>query len=246
MLEQKRDYAMNQEEELQLYQRAFRQQSEGKPKHTPTADRSECPDDEQIFQAASGALSVKQRRKLVDHTVACADCAESWRFARMLDQLSQQNPHGSGEVAPAKAQGGKLIRLHWGGAAALAAAVVLVLGLSWFQPLQRDTPSTPVMRSATAGKITSAVADQTLTPQACQLAWQLKPLSAEVTYDVKVTSDNVFNVLFQTSNLAATQVTVPAAALAGLPQGSHLLWQVTAIYPDGSSVSASFVNPIGE
>src|SRR5688572_26799805 len=46
-----------------------------------SAAPSECPNPQELFEAASGDLSGERRLAIIDHVSRCAECTEAWRLA---------------------------------------------------------------------------------------------------------------------------------------------------------------------
>jgi hypothetical protein len=206
-------------------------------------DEEACPDNERIWDAAKGLLSKQQRRKIIDHTSTCPTCAASWRMARELIELEKKNPHKpeaeQAEVVPFQRQS----KAQWYGMATIAAVLLLAIGISFFQPQPTDQP---IMRSGQTNIITTQMEGQTLSRAACELQWQLAENQAQVVYQIRVTTEDIFEVLYEENNLTETRITIPAEALASVSNGEYLIWQVTASLRNGTSISASFVNRLEE
>lgn len=201
-----------------------------------------CPEDGQIYDAANGYADVDQRRNIVAHTATCATCAESWRMARGLGQMALDNPHSDQAPHAFKPQRAKVQVTQWLAGAAVAAVLLLAVGISLYE--ERPGEVAPIMRSGAQGTLSSTVAGALDAQQEITLQWQLEPQVEGVTYQVKVTTEDIFNVIFQVRDLNQSSVTIPAEALANVPSGSQIIWQVIATYPDGTSQKATFVNEI--
>src|SRR5436853_381237 len=77
---------------------------------------------------------------------------------------------------------------------------------------------------------------------AAVLRWS--PLAGAVAYDVQVSTEDLRAVV-AAKGQTATEYRVPESALAGLPPGARLLWQVDAVRPDGTHEnSPTFVTPL--
>lgn len=235
---------MNPEKEVALWTLAFRNRAGSNSDHAAGTQHSDCPTSEAIWDTATGVSSVKARRKIVEHTVTCSECAQSWRMARELGEAAQQNAYGEGKVVTFRP---KAARAAWGGVLAAAAVLVMAFGIGLFKPWQADTsvqPAIPVMRGAESLQLKSHIEGEQLSRTGVQLRWTIEPQIEGASYQVRVTGEDLFKVVFQAENLKHPSVVIPGEMLQSLPSGSHLLWQVTITTPDGTTKSASFVNPI--
>ena len=112
---------------------------------------------------------------------------------------------------------------------AAAAAVVAVVGLT-VGPWRAGRGDSEI-RTQEEGAPASLLDEATALPRAdCRLRWSAG--SAGAVYQVEVTDESMRS-LFSIGSLTTTEVTVPAEALAAVPAGGRILWQVQAILPDG-------------
>jgi len=179
-----------------------------------------CPEPETLWAALHGELPAERRREVVDHLAACAPCAEDWRLAR----------EAAGPL-PAAAPGGagSWLRGAW---LAAAAALAVALGAGVFLRLQGPAPAE--YRAGTAGEIRSLLADDARLPrERCRLLWAAPGPGAR--YEVRVSAEDL-SILATVRDVEATELTVPEAALAAVPPGGRILWQVEARLPDGRRV----------
>jgi hypothetical protein len=89
----------------------------------------------------------------------------------------------------------------------------------------------PAYRAQPGESITSLVPEGTVLPRArCLLRWS-GPAGAR--YDLLVATSDM-RPLVRVPRLEASEYLVAAGALAALPAGTRLLWQVEADLPDGS------------
>ena len=194
-------------------------------------DPESCPSPETIWAAVRGELSPRELRKVVEHTAVCAACAEDWRLAAELVRQSA----AAAETTPGKVLQGRFGR--WrplaAAAAALAAGLLIVVGLYRTGTLG---PGQPAYREAESETIRSLVAkDQALPRQGAVLRWS--PVPGAESYEVRISTEDLRLVLTaQRSNSAS--YSIPESALASLPPGSKLLWQVDAVFPDGTRRSS--------
>ena len=191
-------------------------------------DPESCPAPERIWQAVRGELPPAGLREVIEHTARCEACAEDWRLAAELERQS---------VAAAGTAPGKVLQGRFGwrplmAAAALAAGLLVAIGLyrTAFNPGQ------PTYREAGSEAIRSLVpGKQALPRQGAVLRWS--PVPEAESYDVRISTEDLRPVLTAQS-LKTASYAVPASALAGLPPGSKLLWQVDAVSADGSRRSS--------
>jgi len=189
----------------------------------PDERRDDCPPADAIWRARSGDLDATARRVLIDHTAACAECAEAWRVAGDL---------GAGEGLAAARPDPRA----WLRTAGLAAALLLALGLVvWRQSRGR-------LQGMDEYRDGAALAIRTLTPEdrpqprsGLSLRWTPGP--AGTTYDVSLTTEELLPVA-RARDLAEPRFDVPAAATGRLPAGATLVWRVVARLPDGSLVTS--------
>jgi hypothetical protein len=206
--------------------------------HTPAAE--DCPSPETIWSAVRGELAPQALREVVGHTARCAACAEDWRLAVEVNrQAGAQEETAPGRL-PANVVVGRFGRWRSvAAAAALAAGLLVAVGIYREaivpgQPTYRATPQTAVSSLLAAG--------QTLPRQAAVLRWT--PLPGATSYDVSVSTEDL-RPIASAHGQTATAYQLPQDALAGLPPGAKLLWQVDAVFPDGHKVaSPTFTTPL--
>ena len=179
-----------------------------------------------IFDALHGDLTQGERRAAVDESIANPEAAEAWRLARELGPPA----NGTSVIQP-----GREARRWWWPA---AAAAVVALGLAWqfANPWRGAEP--PVYRSTEQRAIASLLpAGQPLSRSNPVLRWTGIDGAR---YRVAVLTP-ALEVIAEADNLSATEYKVSADALAKLPAGAPLLWQVEArIAGEGSIVSPTF------
>ena len=115
----------------------------------------------------------------------------------------------------------------------LAAAATLVLAVSFLaiQQFQNVGPDEPVYRTPSGGGLASEIDPSTPMPRDdLILRWRGAPDGT--TYDIRVTTDRLAP-LHRTFGIERTEHSVPEDALADLPPGAVILWNVTAHLPDG-------------
>ncbi len=195
-------------------------------------DPESCPAPEKIWEAVRGELPPAELRQVVEHTASCAACAEDWRLAAELGR--QSAAAAETETAPGKVLQGRFGRWRpLTAAAALAAGLLLVVGVYRTGILG---PGQPTYREAGSEAIRSLISEnQALPRQGAVLRWS--PVPGAESYDVRLSTEDLRLVL-TVQGLQAASYSVPESALAGLPPGSKLLWQVDAVFPDGSRRSS--------
>ena len=185
---------------------------------------------DRIWLAVGGELSAAERRELVERLATDAACAEAWRIAHEL--------RGSLPIAVAGDR-----RSPWRPASWLAAAAGLVLaaGVVLFVSVNRSGDAT--FRDPGQAAIESLVPSEAVLPRdAFRLRWTPGPQDAR--YQVQVTTEDL-RLLVTTADLTRPEVTVDAARLADVPQGSRLLWQVEVTLPNGERTrSSTFVTRV--
>lgn len=191
------------------------------------APGSDCPDPGRLWGALHGEGPAAERREIALHAIACPTCAEAWRLARNLD--GEMSARLGSAARPAAADSpGRSIR--WWAAAGLAASLVLAAGLALFSWRSRPVEP-PVYRAQPGESIASLVPEGAVLPRArCLLRWS-GPAGAR--YDLLVATSDM-RPLVRVPRLEASEYLVAADALAALPAGTRLLWQVEADLPDGS------------
>jgi hypothetical protein len=197
-------------------------------------DPASCPTPETLWSAVRGELPAEQMREVVDHVAACAACAEDWRLAAELVRQEEKAATVPGKVIP-----GRFGRWRpLAAAAALAAGLLIAVGVYRTQPVQE-----PTYREVQHAGIRSLLPEgQALPRQAAVLRWS--PLAGAVSYEVQVSTEDLRTVA-TAKGQTATEYRVPESALAGLPSGARLLWQVDAVRPDGTHEnSQTFITPV--
>ena len=183
-----------------------------------------CPEPERLWAACHGELPATETRDVVDHTAACAVCAEAWRLAIEIDDV----PAGAREVS---SRAWKV----WGGLA--AAAAVAALALLGLQQIRRPgEPEAPVFRESEQTGVRALVSeDRPLPRERCLLRWSSPVEGAR--FDVHVATE-ALAVVAQARGLTEAEFLVPVGALDGLPPGAKLLWQVESVSPDGERIES--------
>jgi len=199
-------------------------------------DPQSCPTPETLWSAVRGELAAPQMREVLDHVALCSACAEDWRLAAELNRQEERAATVPGKVIQGRFG-------QWRGfatAAALAACLVAAVGLYRTGELG---PQQPTYREAEHAGIRSLLpAGQALPRQAAVLRWS--PVSGATSYDVQVSTDDLQPVA-TAKGQTATEYRLAESALAALPPGTRLVWQVDAIRPDGTrETSPTFTTPL--
>ena len=192
--------------------------------------REDCPPPERIWAAVGGELSSDGLRDVVDHTVTCAVCAESWRLAAELiaEEASAAHPEPAEEPGPSE-------NGFWRSWLQVAALMVVLAGAGLLlRPDGAPSPA-PVRSGDEAGISALTPQDRALPREAFVLRWTGP--APGLRYDVEVTwiTAEASTVVFRAQDLEETEVRVPPEALAELPSEARLLWEVTAL-DDGQPV----------
>jgi Putative zinc-finger len=192
-------------------------------------DPERCPAPETIWAAVRGELPPRELRQVVEHTAVCEACAEDWRLAAELERQS-----ASAAAAPVRVLQGRFGRWRpLAAAAALAAGLLIAVGIYSSGAL---SPRQPTYREAEGETIRSLLAEnQALPRHGAVLRWSRVP-GAE-SYDVRISTEDLRLVL-TAQGQKAPSYPIPESALASLAPGSKLLWQVDAVFPDGSRRSS--------
>ncbi len=210
-----------------------------------SAPRGDCPSAEQLWQAVAGELEPEVFRRIVEHTADCPACAEDFRLTRaMVDQSGASKKRAEpsvGEVVPFARQAATRTSStrtsstrRWASGLAIAAALILVV-LNWRTQAPVETPTDPIYRSASTEELVSELADGAVLPRdQARLLWS-GPEGAR--YHLVVTTEELEPV-FESRNLSRSEVTIPADQLAGLADGTVLIWQVEAVLEGGERLSS--------
>jgi hypothetical protein len=201
----------------------------------PESSDSELPEEvrERIWLAVSGELPPDERQELVERVADDPVAAEAWRIASELWE-------GMHAVQGHVAAPGPAIR--WTGpflAAAAALLVMTALGVTTLLNRQGGDE----FRASPDDVVESLVAaDAPLPRDAFRLRWAPGPEGSR--YLVRVMSEDL-RMLTTAADLTVPEIVVEPAALAALPAGASVLWQIEVSLPTGERItSATFVNRI--
>jgi hypothetical protein len=188
----------------------------------------QCPGSEKIWEALSGSLEESQLHAIVKHLSTCPHCAELWRLAHAMGAMPDE--------------GAQVIRLGQRSSPrfrylALAAGVVILIGLGmtfWWWHLDRTTGparTAPAYRTDSAPAFKSLVPeDQPISRRSCRLSWTPGPQGTR--YNVRVTTTDLIQIDLA-EGLSYPEYWVPVGVLEELSPGTRLMWQVQAILPGG-------------
>src|SRR5690606_37978838 len=125
--------------------------------------------------------------------------------------------------------------------AAVAMIVVAVVGLRWLAP---PTTPEPAWRAGetTADLIAPGEEGARKSRSDFTLRWRADRLP-EARYTVRVTTSDLTPV-HEASDLEVAETTVPESALAALPDGTTLFWQIEARTPDGRLLTSPAVRVV--
>jgi len=183
-----------------------------------------APDDvEKVWLAVTGDLDAGQRRDLIDRMATDPALAQAWRVAVELDR-ARGGPSLAGRQ-PTRWLPAALI--------GLAAMVVVAVGLRVL--VVNRTPADTFRAGGVTTVESLIVSDAPLPREAFVLRWKPGPEGSR--YAVRVTTEDL-RVLTTVNELAATEYTVSRDALAGVPAGARVLWQVVVSAPGGETISS--------
>jgi len=200
----------------------------------PASDPASCPTPETLWSAVRGELPAQRMGEVLDHVAACAACVEDWRLAAEINRQEER----------AAAVPGKVITGRFGQWRPLAAAAALAAGLLIAVGVYRvNQPQEHIYRGAQQAGISSLLPQgQALPREAAVLRWS--QMAGAVSYDVQVSTENL-RPLATAKGQTGTEYRIPPTALAGLPAGARILWQVEAVRPDGTHEnSPTFVTTV--
>jgi hypothetical protein len=204
----------------------------------PAPAPEDCPAPDSIWSAVRGELPPQEMRQVVEHTASCAACAEDWRLAA---EVNRQEAEQATVQTPGKVITGRFGQWRaWGTAVAVAAALLIAVGL--FRSGQMG-PQEPTYRDVQHTGISSLLKEgETLPRQDAVLRWS--PVPGAVSYDVQVSTEDL-QTIASAQGQTGTAFRIPVNNLANLRSGTRLLWQVEAVRADGTrEPSATFITAL--
>jgi hypothetical protein len=181
----------------------------------------DCPAPDRLWAAATGEAPLAERHEIIAHTATCASCASAFRLARGLSEEKKE---------------ASVARPSWARWRPVIAALAAILVLAILVPGLRNKPGP--YRGGQNQEIRSLMNDAVLPRDQAELRWSPGPPGTR--YEVRVLTREGAEVAVE-SDLEAPRYRIPPSALAGVPAGTILYWQVKALYPDGkSSASKTF------
>ncbi|CAM2011423.1 zf-HC2 domain-containing protein [Acanthopleuribacter pedis] len=188
-----------------------------------------CPTAEDLWRARLGELSPGRTRRIAAHLRTCSGCAEDWRLVQFQQRQDGMNP--ARPIGQSRA---------W---TTLAAAVLLTAAGFWLvqHRVERAEPTRVMRGEQQPGDLISRQQGAALSREACLLAWSVQTPAPPVShYAVRVSTDDIFEVVFAAKNLSEPRITIPPQRLAALPRGTALTWRVTVYFENGTQVSRVF------
>jgi hypothetical protein len=181
---------------------------------------SGCAPPLEIWEAVQGHGNEADVRALLEHSVACADCATLWRLARELTTAP-------GEVSTPFPLWSHLWRPRWVASGVALAAVAAVFAFS-FAPRLARRDATVVRGSESealspAGKVVLERAHPVL-------RWTGAPDGSR--YAVTVSTSDL-TILFRATDLLNPELELPSGVVAAVPAGGTVVWRVEATLVDG-------------
>ncbi len=184
-----------------------------------------------IWDAVEGRLAPEEVADLAERAARDPELAADWRLAVAVQRERQAGTGGRVTAFP---------RRRWRGLVlAAAAALALVVAV----PVIRQHLATrEVQYRGEAGEAIRRLESAWTADGGMVLRWACTLPGAR--FDVLV-SDEHLHTLAAAEALEGTSFTVPAPKLHGLAPGSQILWQVTAVTPDGRRIpSPTFIEHV--
>jgi hypothetical protein len=183
--------------------------------------------------AVSGELSPDARQELVDRLADDPAAAEAWRIASEL--WLRMHAAQADVAAPRPA-------VRWSRPFLAAAAALLVTTAIGVTTLI-NRPGGDEFRAPRDYVVESRVPTEASLPRdAFRLRWAPGPEGSR--YQVRILSENL-QTLATATDLTEPEIVVDPAALAGVPAGAVVLWQVDVVLPTGERLtSPTFVNRV--
>jgi len=180
-----------------------------------------CPDTETLWTSAAGELDSAADETVILHLARCPQCSSVWRLAREMGAAGEVD--GGTVVSIEGARRSRASRRSV--VLALAATVLLGVGLSTVMINRRDTVGPSVYREQRSVSDSSEVSVMSRTD--CRLRWKAGPDGS--TYDLVVTDENL-DVLVSIKNLSDPEYRIDPK---DLPLSGEIFWRVTVHFPNG-------------
>ncbi|HEX4954870.1 MAG TPA: hypothetical protein VF017_15880 [Thermoanaerobaculia bacterium] len=181
-----------------------------------------CPHPRRLWQAAHRQIGGASLRRVVDHVIECPACARDWRAFE-----AHSRPPVVREPEPLWRRLLQGLRP----AVLVPAAALLLLSAGVVFLLQGPLDRGQVERGGELAIESLVPADARLSREDPVLRWKAVPGASS--YDLVVATPDLTELLNQ-RGLTTPEIHLPAAALAGLPAGAEITWQVTAHFADGN------------
>ena len=176
-----------------------------------TQPRTDCPPPDVIWDAVTLVADVDVRLGVIEHVALCADCMRDWQIAAELDRVS---PHST--AASWRPSAGWL---------ATAAGLIVVVGAVGIAT-HLTVPVEPAYRGARPVEAVATAAE--IPREHFTLHWAGGGQGAS--YTLRVFNQTLSQVLLETVT-EQTTYQVPASALATVPAGASVYWQVETRMP---------------
>ena len=175
-----------------------------------------------VWDAVTGRLAPDEVAELARRALADPALMEEWRLA--LEISREAGLRGAKPERPSIVRRFGFRRVLLAAAAVLALVVAAPVLHHWLAPATaryRGLPESVIERAGTPG---------TLPRDGFVLRWRCTVPGSR--FDI-VVSDGRLHLLAEARGLTSPRYAVPSGALAKLPTGSRVLWQVWALTPDG-------------
>jgi len=196
-------------------------------------DTSDPVDAERIFDAVHGNGSPEERQAVIEQLLTNPAAAQAWRLAREMPPETAAD--GGLESAPQESK--RPAAWKW---MSVAAGAVLAVGVAW-QVTQLREAEEPAYRGVESRAIASALQGADLSRAEPVLRWS----GIEgARYRVRVLTADL-QVLEESEETPAPEYSLSSQALARIPPGGQILWQVDARIPGEVVItSPTFTNRV--
>lgn len=189
-----------------------------------------CPSKEELWGSAAGELDPVENEKIILHLARCSECVSIWQLAR--EMLLPDEASASSVISLRDRRQTKVWRRVL--LPAVAATMLIGVGLSAAWLLRRDASSPPVFRRQhEAGGILAAPSTRVLPRTACRLEWSAGPDGTR--YDL-IATDGRLEILGAAKGLTKPEYDLPPEEIPTSTQ--EVFWRVTAHLPDGRTISS--------